>query len=145
VVIERLLSRTVKSPTTGCYLWTGGTSGPSGYGKINIRRDCDGIWRMEYVHRVAYELFVGPIPDGLHIDHLCRTQRCWNPGHLEAVTPAENVRRSLPFRNLVLPDACRYGHPYDEANTRRQRDGSRACRECQRQAQARYRARKAAA
>jgi len=49
-------------------------------------------------HRLFYERHVGPIPEGLHIDHLCRQKRCVNPAHLEAVTCKENVRRAVPFK-----------------------------------------------
>lgn len=82
--LPRLLSRIAVHPN-GCWLWTGCRS--NGYGQIGM----DG--RMMLAHRLAYELIIGPIPTGLHIDHLCRTPLCVNPAHLEPVTPAENIRR----------------------------------------------------
>lgn len=73
-------------PATGCWLWTGATNG-SGYGMIGVGQ------RKKYVHRAAYELARGPIPDGLVIDHLCRIPICCSPAHLEAVTNRENTLR----------------------------------------------------
>lgn len=67
----------------GCWLWPGSKS-HDGYGKI--RRD----GRTQLVHRVAYELHVGPVPDGLALDHTCHTRACFNPAHLEPVTPTQN-------------------------------------------------------
>lgn len=66
----------------GCWIW-GGPVSTSGYGRIGA----------EYTHRIAYEMHVGPIPEGMQIDHLCFEKLCANPAHLEAVTQAENLRR----------------------------------------------------
>ncbi len=64
--------------------------------------------RQTGAHRWAYEHWVGPIPDGLQIDHLCRNRCCVNPAHLEPVTAQENTRRALAFR--VPPTHCKWGH-----------------------------------
>lgn len=82
---ERLLRHIAKR--RGCWIWIGYVA-PNGYGYINVGK---GIPRR--VHRVSYEHFVGPIPDGLTIDHLCANVLCVNPDHLEAVTLQENKRR----------------------------------------------------
>lgn len=115
----------------GHWLWTG-TLQPEGYGRIGK------AGRPIGAHRLSYETFVGPIPEGLHIDHLCRIPRCVNPVHLEPVTCAENMHRGTsPAALNARKTHCPHGHPYDEVNTRRRVDGSRACRACE----AAYRAR----
>lgn len=70
----------------GCLIWRGHTY-RNGYGRIRI----DGQIRL--VHRVAYEIAEGPIPEGLEIDHLCRNKLCILPTHLEPVTREVNLRR----------------------------------------------------
>src|SRR5258706_13485898 len=81
----RLLSRLIIDPS-GCLLWAGAVD-RYGYGKIG-----DGS-RMLKVHRVAYELFAGAIPDGMDLDHLCRLRHCANVAHLEPVTRRQNTLR----------------------------------------------------
>ena len=75
----------------GCWVWFGAQCTPNGYGQLYIT--VDGVKKKLYVHRVAYELVIGNIPDGLEIDHLCRVRNCVNPDHLEAVTHRENILR----------------------------------------------------
>jgi hypothetical protein len=118
----------VKEDPNGCWLWTGGKT-TKGYGCI---RRADG--REALAHRMAYELFVGPIPAGLIIDHLCRLPSCVNPSHLEPVTNAENLRRGDLSRNngAALRTHCKRGHPFDEANTYRDKFGRRGCIACRR-------------
>jgi hypothetical protein len=69
-----------------CWRWTACTS--NGYGRFSVKR------QPVLAHRFAYELLVGPIPEGLELDHLCRNRWCVNPDHLEPVTHDENVRRA---------------------------------------------------
>lgn len=111
-----------------CWLWTSTITG-AGYGLIGV----DG--KRRYAHRISYELLVGPIPQGLELDHLCRTTACVNPDHLEPVTHRENIRRSKP----ATKTHCVHGHLYDEENTYLDRRGCRFCRECKRASDARYR------
>lgn len=82
----------VEVTATGCWRWLGHCLS-SGYGRVGAR----GI----LAHRLAYEELVGPIPDGLEIDHLCRNRGCVNPAHLEPVTHVENLRRAHLARKAV--------------------------------------------
>lgn len=107
---------------SGCWLWTA-CKCPKGYGRFNI----DG--RSVPAHRASYEFHVGPIPEGLHVDHLCRTPACVNPAHLEPVTMRENLDRGV--RPWASRTHCIHGHPFDEANTY-EYDGRRHCRTCAR-------------
>lgn len=117
---------------TGCWLWVGG-SGGSGYGVLWVSG------RNVGAHRVSHELFIGPIPRGYHIDHLCVIPACVNPNHLEAVTPKiNNLRgRGLAAENAVKTH-CAHGHEFSLENTyvaaRGGSKSSRQCRECARAA-----------
>lgn len=125
----------------GCWIWIGARTGPGdkGYGRIAL----PGNKRM-LAHRWAYETFVGPIPEGLQIDHLCRNRPCVNPAHLEPVTNRENVLRAdCPNIERHRSDLCQYGHPYDKVSKRLRRE-QRYCSICQRQAVLRYEAKKRA-
>lgn len=118
--------RFVQAPDTDCWNWQGTTNG-AGYSQFRVNG------RAILVHRAYYELFVGPIPEGLVLDHLCRNTLCVNPGHLEPVTQRENVRRASPTH-------CPQGHEYSAENTHVCVDGSRRCRACDRMRQAERRA-----
>lgn len=130
----RFWNKVVK--TDGCWLWTG-TIDKCGYGSVKI------AGRSRRVHRVAHEMHHGPIPDGLHVDHLCHNQdlscdknnecphrRCVNPAHLEAVTPKVNAQRGRSCSAAMARRThCRKGHPY-ASNAVIDRDGIRRCKTC---------------
>lgn len=109
----------------GCWLWSGAPDA-YGYSRFTLTHS-----KTVKAHRVAYELVVGPIPDGLVIDHLCKNRACVNPAHMEPVKSGVNVMRgdSLQAKNAAKQH-CPKGHPYDEENTYVQKKGSRCCREC---------------
>lgn len=109
----------------GCMLWLGGTA--VGYGRFYL------AGKMRGAHRLSYTLAYGPIPDGLVLDHLCRTPACVRPDHLEAVTNSENLRRGDTSANNgnIRKTHCPQGHAYDKGNTYVQ-TGRRHCRECRR-------------
>lgn len=88
---ERLIANSVVNPATGCWEWIGARTGLRG--KINVW--CVVLKRTvtKWAYRVSYETFIGPIPDGLELDHKCRNTICIHPNHLEPVTRDENIRR----------------------------------------------------
>lgn len=90
-VKQRFYEKVALPDANGCMLWTGAEDG--GYGKFSLRR------KPVLAHRLAYELLVGPIPEGLLIDHVwelgCRSKACCAPNHLEPVTGSVNTRRGL--------------------------------------------------
>lgn len=93
--------------------------------------------KRSLAHRLAYEILVGPIPDGLTIDHLCMVKSCCNPEHLEPVSLAENLKRARRAGKgagaiNVAKTHCPKGHPYSGENLYRRADGRRECRTCQR-------------
>ena len=116
--LDRFWQNVVKR-SSGCWTWTG-RADSFGYGRISIEG------RYTGAHRFAYETFVGPVPEGLELDHLCRTRLCVNPAHLEPVTHAENMERARVARTH-----CRHGHPVTEENTYTSpTTGHRSCRVC---------------
>lgn len=135
---EKLLARVDR--TGDCWLWTGYVR-PDGYGVLTQK--VDGKATPLYAHRLSYEAFVGPIPDGKHIDHLCRVRCCINPAHLEAVTPRTNYRRGVGWAgDNARKTHCKHGHEFTAANTEIRPGGGRGCRECSRNKLRRRRANK---
>jgi len=104
-----------------CWLWTGGTN-THGYGQVQVKG------RRWVTHRLMWETLVGPIEDGLELDHLCRVPACCNPDHLEPVTHRENMMRGK--RNgYHRKTHCPQGHEYTRENTYRWKN-YRYCRAC---------------
>lgn len=98
-----------------------------GYGRFNVDRR-----RPENAHRIAYRLLVGPIPQGLTLDHLCRNRGCVNPAHLEPVSRGENVLRGISTAaQRARQTHCLRGHPLFGPNLHIDSRGFRRCKKCQ--------------
>ena len=125
---ERFWSKVDNRGPSECWPWMAAV-GAHGYGTFHPSKKDQVL-----AHRFAYELANGAIPEGLHIDHLCRVRYCVNPGHLEAVTPLENSSRGLTYRLLNgMDDRCRNGHLYTPENTYVEPNGYKVrCRQCAR-------------
>ncbi len=109
---------------SGCWEWTASEKTP-GYGSFNLNGKC------VLAHRASYELHVGPIPQGLVLDHLCRNTLCVNPEHLEPVTARENIVRGesvMAYR--AAQTHCIHGHELTLGNTYARPGGRRECRAC---------------
>ena len=146
-LLGRLLAHVEITDT--CWRWTASVNRRTGYGQINRGGKAGG---MAIVHRIAYEMFVGPIPVGSEIDHLChnadkvceggvrcRHRRCVNPAHLEAVPHKSNMDRASGRR-----EKCSNGHLRTAENTYLSLTRGwkrRTCRDCEK---ARYKQNQAA-
>ena len=137
---ERFWDKVTIAGPDDCWVWTAGQKS-NGYGSFAVGSRTDGSRRQVSAHRFAYEASVGPIPDGLELDHLCRVPLCVNPGHLEPVTHRENMRRGNTGQEMArlqrVKTHCPQGHPYDTENTLRS-GGQRHCRACRQEARRTY-------
>jgi hypothetical protein len=139
-VLDRFAEK-VALTGTGCIEWIAADNG-NGYGQFYGGTEAGNV----YAHRWSYEYHVGPIPDGLELDHLCRNRACVNPAHLEAVTRRVNQLRGLGVgAKAAAKTHCPSGHAYAGTNLyTHPTTGHRVCRTCNRSAARRAYARKAA-
>ena len=138
-VDERIL-RHILVDQNGCWVWQGQryphTDRQLPYGKINVGSRREGSRRNAKAHRISYETFVGPIPEGLTLDHMCDNPPCVNPDHLVPMTQrANNIKptsRGASGRN-ARKTHCPAGHEYTPENTvvvRAKHGPARRCRTC---------------
>jgi len=133
---EYLLSKILVNPETGCWEWQGYIM-PKGYAQACFHSV------HALAHVAMYEELVGPVPEGLILDHTCHDwrvceggkacphRRCANPDHLEPVTYLENNRRSNSnSAKQGRQTHCKHDHPLSGENLRIGPDGKRICRQC---------------
>lgn len=126
---SRIAAKIRVIPASGCWQWTASITA-TGYGRVWDGR------RPDWAHRTVYKLLVGPIPDGLVLDHLCRNRACVNPDHLEPVTDAINTARGdsadVTRERWRAQRFCKRSHPLFGPNVYHSPSGRRVCRECRR-------------
>lgn len=132
-VEPRLIAGSVRNEETGCLIWVR-SKNSRGYGLIGVNG------RVELVHRMAHEVWIGPIPAGYQVDHVlangCLSRLCIEPNHLEAVTQLENMRRTPQAQKTH----CLRDHPLSGSNVHYNRNGHRSCITCRDEANQRWNA-----
>lgn len=129
--LKEKVEKRIKINANGCWIWVGyrKDSGCGIYGMTSLWKE--GLSLKIYAHRLAYIAFVGSIPEGRDLDHLCRVTLCVNPKHLEPVTRQVNLLRgdTVTAKNHKKTH-CPSGHAYDLLNTKTNERGWRRCRIC---------------
>lgn len=126
LIPQRFWDKVERITESGCWIWTGNIT-RKGYGLFKIHP------KNVSVHRYVYKTLVGPIPDELQLDHLCRVRNCVNPHHLEPVTARENSMRSMITEGYINANQthCPKAHPYSGDNLYIEKStGRRRCKIC---------------
>ena len=130
---ERFWAKVNKDGPGGCWLWTGSRNiRRGGYGQFKLRG------RTRRAHIVAFEELIGPVPDGMQLDHRCNVTDCVRPAsdHVRPeAAPDNNARSNSRSAVAARATVCPNGHPYDGENLYRRPDGRRECRTCSTQRQ----------
>ena len=119
---KRIQDKILLSETTSCWNW-----------RTNNKNQYGAVWNSttqntQGAHLYVYNLLIGPVPEGLELDHLCRNKICVNPKHLEAVTHKENVRRGNCVAALAArTGVCKRGHNLKETG---RKDHPNQCQKC---------------
>lgn len=126
--LSRFEEKFIPVPEAGCWIWTAATNS-MGYGRMVF----NGPARL--AHRISYQLYRGPIPDGMCVCHKCDTPLCVNPDHLFLGTFSDNARDMVrKFRSYVAYEAikpnCKRGHPLSGGNLKITSAGRRQCLAC---------------
>jgi len=126
---QRFWSKVIALPS-GCWEWQSAKS-VKGYGLFTLPPKTRRVHKSQRAHRIAYELLIGQVPDGLTLDHLCRNPSCVNPLHLQPVSIRDNILRGNGHTaQNARKTHCPQGHPYDMFNAYQIPSGGRGCRIC---------------